>query len=73
MVLPCESTARYKYLSFHVIYGYRERKFVEEVIDDAEEYETIVQTLLERYGEAEISDAEQVSRIQAIIQTIERT
>ncbi len=56
----------------HVIYGYWEGKFVEEVIEDSEEYETIVQKLEERYGEPAISDSTQVSRIQAMIQTIEK-
>lgn len=62
--------------SNHLIYGYWNGKFVEEVIDDSGAYEMIVETLLEKYGEVEIfdtSDTEQVSRIQAIIQTIQRT
>lgn len=72
--LECEIKPFFRHVdASHIIYGYWEGKFVEEVIDDSEEYETMVQKLLERYSEAEISDAEQVSRIQAIIQTIERT
>lgn len=56
--------------SSHVIYGYWDGKFVEEVIEDPEEYQRVVQTLEQQYGETALSDAEQVSRIRDMIEGI---
>jgi hypothetical protein len=42
--------------SNHVIYGYWDGKFVDEEIDDLEEYQQMVQTLEARYGEPALSE-----------------
>jgi hypothetical protein len=56
--------------SSHVIYGYWDGKFVEEEIDDLEEYQKMVQTLNAQYGEPVISEAEKVNCIREMIQAI---
>ncbi len=56
--------------SSHVIYGYWDGKFVEEEIDDLEEYQQMVQTLTAKYGRPEIPAAEKVNGTRALIQAI---
>lgn len=56
--------------SNHVIYGYWDGKFVEEQIDDLEEYEQMVRTLKATYGEPVISETEKVTCIREMIQAI---
>jgi hypothetical protein len=56
--------------SNHIIYGYWDGKFVEEEIEDNDEYDRIVGELEARYGRPETPDTEKVASIQALIQTI---
>jgi hypothetical protein len=56
--------------SSHVIYGYWDGKFVEEEIDDLEEYQQMVQTLTAKYGRPEIPATEKVNDTRALIQAI---
>jgi hypothetical protein len=56
--------------SNHIIYGYWDGKFVEEQIDDLDEYDGIVQELETRYGEPKRSEPEKVANIQELIQSI---
>jgi hypothetical protein len=56
--------------SSHVIYGYWDGKFVEEIIEDLDEYESTVRTLEAKYGEPPISDTVQMARTQRMIQEI---
>jgi hypothetical protein len=55
--------------SSHIIYGYWDGKFVEEVIEDSEQYQQMVQHLESLYN-TKPSDLEQVSQTQALIQSI---
>jgi hypothetical protein len=56
--------------SNHVIYGYWDGKFVEEVIEDNDEYDRVVGELEARYGKPQISDTEKVTITQQLIQSI---
>jgi hypothetical protein len=56
--------------SSHVIYGYWDGKFVEEEIDDPDEYDGVVRELEARYGKPKISEPEKVAKIQELIQAI---
>jgi hypothetical protein len=58
--------------SSHVIYGYWDGEFVEEEIDDSEEYQQMVRTLRTKYGKPAISETEKVNCAQAMIQAIVR-
>jgi hypothetical protein len=56
--------------SNHIIYGYWDGKFVEQEIEDNDEYDRIVGELEARYGRPETPDTEKVASIQALIQAI---
>jgi hypothetical protein len=56
--------------SNHIIYGYWDGKFVEEEIEDSDEYDRVVEELEARYGRPETPDTEKVARIQTLIQMI---
>jgi hypothetical protein len=56
--------------SSHVIYGYWDGKFVEEVIEDSDDYQRAIQDLEDRFGEPEMSDEEKVNGIREMIEAI---
>jgi len=55
--------------SIHVIYGYWDGKFIEEVIDDTDEYQRKVRDLEARFGESSISNENKVLRIREMIES----
>jgi hypothetical protein len=56
--------------SSHVIYGYWDGKFVEEEIEDPDEYEAVVRDLKAKYGKPKLSATERVASVQELIQAI---
>jgi hypothetical protein len=54
----------------HVLYGYWDGKFVEEVIENETKYLRAVKKLEAKYGEPEISEAEKVDRTKQMILAI---